>query len=198
VNQFALRQDGVLYTLTNNGEVQSGGNTLCSGVSELQTDNFGQLVLCFTNGSEHVLAGRYTSSSNMVAASSAAAQQLASASGELEIGGFATSLNHDLVFDSIGLETGYVRGVKKEYRSLRGDISSLAEPHWNAATVGDLWASQIGPMSTSDALHVGDETVRLTDKDKASSSASDIQGQILDHVIGAMKYGIGRACDQIG
>jgi subtilisin family serine protease len=194
VNQFAMRQDGLLYTLTYDGNVQAGGSTLCSGVSAFTTDNFGQLVLQLNNGSQHELGGRYTSSSNMVAAYSAGQTQSFSAYEGLAIGGLVANLNHDLAFEAIGLENGHLRVTHAEYDGLRAGISSVADPYWDVAMAGFALTAPTNLRSATDTFENGIEAASVADESAASlisnGDAIDFHGLLLEQVVGSIGYGV--------
>jgi subtilisin family serine protease len=71
VNQFALRQDGALYTLGNDGVCRLNGSTVRTGVVDMRLNTAGQLVLNLTGGTtQTVTGGRFAVSKAMLGSSS--------------------------------------------------------------------------------------------------------------------------------
>lgn len=185
VNQFAMRQDGLLYTLTLDGRVQAGGSTICTGVSSFTADNFGQLVLQLNGGSQHALGGRYTLSSNMVAAYSASQIQTYSSNDGLSIG----SLSHDLAFDAIGLESLSLRGTQNDYHYLRTESSSVEDQYWDAAVAGFAFSAPTSAQSSTATVASEIETARVGNRDAATSinrgDLVDVSGELLEQAVGS-------------
>jgi hypothetical protein len=185
VNQFAVRQDGLLYTLTLDGRVQAGGSTICTGVSSFTVDNFGQLVLQLNGGTQHVLGGRYASSNNMVSAYSASQTQSYSSNNGLAIGG----LSHDLAFDAVGLGTVSLRGTQDDYHTLRRDVCSVEDLYWDAAVEGFALTSPARSQSSTATLTSGIEAVRAADRDAAKSISRgnlvDVSGELHEEIVGS-------------
>ncbi len=185
VNQFALRQDGLLYTLTLDGTVQAGGSTICTCVSSFTVDNFGQLVLQLNGGSQHALGGRYASSNNMVTAYSSSQTQSYSSNDGLAIG----NLRHDLAFDSIGLERLSLLGLQNDYLDLCTEVSFVENVSFDAAMKDFALSSPTVLQTKAVTSESGISATQITDRVSGSSinrgALIDLTGQKLEQVVGS-------------
>jgi len=89
VVEFAVRQDGAVYTLTNSQNVYMNGSLVRSDVNDMRIKETGQLVLDCNSSADYEIAGRFTTGGSYVGASSMAASQQDYAS---EVPGYSTNV----------------------------------------------------------------------------------------------------------
>ena len=104
VSQFAVCQDGTVYTLTGDKDVFVNGSRTWSDVHGMRTDQWGRLRLERSDGSVQIIEGRFATGSYRNETSNSPGLQAVGSAGKKDAAA-SSALSADIAFEAVGSRT---------------------------------------------------------------------------------------------